>query len=229
WVGMYGGRPLIEKYGKYVLISRHDLDLADRWFARYGEVIVFASRLLPVVRTFIAFPAGVARMRVPRFILYTFLGSLPWCLGVAQPGRALGSGPRGRKFKSFRPDCNCENKRAGQSSPLFCCQHLSFKSAASFRRLLACVFEHCSDVHPFAVAFDVDAWLRGRIAFGKRGVSGEQGTDGGAVAGGHTPAPIFAHEILARDDLAFALERRTSVPINHRIRHRQITRHMHCA
>jgi membrane protein DedA with SNARE-associated domain len=90
WVGMYGGRPLIEKYGKYVLISRHDLDLADRWFARYGEVIVFASRLLPVVRTFIAFPAGVARMRVPRFILYTFLGSLPWCLGLAYVGQVLG-------------------------------------------------------------------------------------------------------------------------------------------
>src|SRR5437763_13738287 len=91
WVGMYGGRPLIEKYGKYVLISRHDLDLADRWFARYGEVIVFASRLLPVVRTFIAFPAGVARMRVPRFILYTFLGSLPWCLGLAYVGQVLGA------------------------------------------------------------------------------------------------------------------------------------------
>ena len=91
WVGMYGGRPLIEKYGKYVLISRHDLDLADRWFARYGEVIVFASRLLPVVRTFIAFPAGVARMRVPRFIVYTFLGSLPWCLGLAYVGQVLGA------------------------------------------------------------------------------------------------------------------------------------------
>ena len=91
WVGMYGGRPLIEKYGKYVLISRHDLDLADRWFARYGEVIVFASRLLPVVRTFIAFPAGVARMRVPRFIVYTFLGSLPWCLGLAYIGQVLGA------------------------------------------------------------------------------------------------------------------------------------------
>ncbi len=91
WVGMYGGRPLIEKYGKYVLVSRHDLDLADRWFKSYGEVIVFASRLLPVVRTFIAFPAGVARMNVPRFILYTFLGSLPWCLGLAYVGQLLGA------------------------------------------------------------------------------------------------------------------------------------------
>ena len=91
WAGMYGGRPFIEKYGRYILISRHDLDLADRWFARYGEVIVFASRLLPVIRTFIAFPAGVARMNVPRFIVYTFLGSLPWCLGLAYVGQLLGA------------------------------------------------------------------------------------------------------------------------------------------
>src|SRR5438552_14879778 len=90
WVGMYGGRPLIEKYGRYVLISQHDLDLADRWFARYGEVIVFASRLLPVVRTFIAFPAGVAKMNMTRFVVYTFLGSLPWCLGLAYVGQILG-------------------------------------------------------------------------------------------------------------------------------------------
>src|SRR5713101_387360 len=90
WVGMYGGRPLIEKYGRYVLISHHDLDLADRWFARFGEVIVFASRLLPVIRTFIAFPAGVARMNLKKFVVYTFAGSLPWCLGLAYAGQKLG-------------------------------------------------------------------------------------------------------------------------------------------
>jgi len=90
WVGMYGGRPLIEKYGRYILISKHDLDLADRWFSRYGELIVFASRLLPVIRTFIAFPAGVARMNMTRFVVYTFLGSLPWCLGLAYVGQVLG-------------------------------------------------------------------------------------------------------------------------------------------
>ena len=90
WVGARGGRPLIEKYGRFVLISRHDLDLADRWFSRYGEVIVFASRLLPVIRTFIAFPAGVARMNLKRFVIYTFLGSLPWCLGLAYVGQRLG-------------------------------------------------------------------------------------------------------------------------------------------
>jgi membrane protein DedA with SNARE-associated domain len=90
WLGMYGGRPLIERYGRFVLISHHDLDLADRWFARYGEVIVFVSRLLPVVRTFIAFPAGIARMNLGKFVVYTFLGSLPWCLGLAFVGGQLG-------------------------------------------------------------------------------------------------------------------------------------------
>ena len=90
WVGMHGGRPFIEKYGRYVLISHHDLDLADRWFDRFGEVIVFASRLLPVIRTFIAFPAGVSRMNLKKFVVYTFLGSLPWCLGLAYVGQKLG-------------------------------------------------------------------------------------------------------------------------------------------
>jgi membrane protein DedA with SNARE-associated domain len=90
WVGVYGGRPLVEKYGRYILISRHDLDLADRWFARFGEVIVFASRLLPAIRTFIAFPAGVARMNLKKFVIYTFAGSLPWCIGLAYVGQRLG-------------------------------------------------------------------------------------------------------------------------------------------
>ena len=90
YVGLYGGRPMIEKYGRYILLSRHDLDLADRWFARYGEAIVFFSRLLPVIRTFIAFPAGVARMNMTRFTVYTFLGSLPWCIGLAYVGQLLG-------------------------------------------------------------------------------------------------------------------------------------------
>ena len=90
WVGMYGGRPLIERYGRYVLISHHDLDLADRLFQKYGEAIIFASRLLPVIRTFIAFPAGVARMNLTKFCLYTFLGSFPWCVGLAYVGQKLG-------------------------------------------------------------------------------------------------------------------------------------------
>ena len=90
YIGMYGGRPFIEKYGRYILLSRHDLDLADRWFAKYGEAIVFISRLLPAVRTFIAFPAGVAQMNMTRFVVYTFAGSLPWCLGLAYVGQKLG-------------------------------------------------------------------------------------------------------------------------------------------
>jgi membrane protein DedA with SNARE-associated domain len=90
YLGLYGGRPLVEKYGKYVLISHRDLDLADRWFGRYGDWAIFFSRLLPVIRTFISFPAGVARMNFPRFVLYTFVGSVPWCLGLAYIGMKLG-------------------------------------------------------------------------------------------------------------------------------------------
>jgi len=90
WVGMKGGRPLIEKYGRYVLVSRHDLDMADRWFEKRGEMIVFVSRMLPAIRTFIAFPAGVARMNLKRFVIYTFAGSFPWCLGLAYVGQKLG-------------------------------------------------------------------------------------------------------------------------------------------
>jgi membrane protein DedA with SNARE-associated domain len=90
YLGMYGGRPLIMKYGKYVLINPHDLDLADRWFERRGDITVFVARLLPVIRTFIAFPAGVNRMNMTRFIVYTFAGSFPWCLGLAYAGLKLG-------------------------------------------------------------------------------------------------------------------------------------------
>lgn len=89
--GAYGGRPLAEKYGRYVLVSSHDLELADRWFARYGDAAVFFARLLPVVRTFIALPAGVARMNFVRFNIYTFLGSLPWCWVLAYLGMKLGA------------------------------------------------------------------------------------------------------------------------------------------
>jgi len=90
YVGAWGGRPLIEKYGRYVLVTRHDLELADRFFARFGDWAVFIARLLPVIRTFIAFPAGVARMNFLRFNIYTFLGSLPWCFVLAYAGLRLG-------------------------------------------------------------------------------------------------------------------------------------------
>lgn len=90
YAGAYGGRPLILKYGRYILLSAAHLDQADRFFARRGELTVFVARLLPVVRTFIAFPAGIARMPMGKFILYTFAGSLPWCLGLAWVGMKLG-------------------------------------------------------------------------------------------------------------------------------------------
>ena len=90
YAGAWGGRPFIEKYGKYILISHHDLNLADRWFQRHGDITIFVGRLLPVIRTFIAFPAGIARMNLWRFNLYTFVGSYLWSLGLAWIGMKLG-------------------------------------------------------------------------------------------------------------------------------------------
>jgi len=90
YAGTWGGRPLLLRYGRYVLITPRELDQADRWFQRYGEAAVFISRLLPVVRTFISVPAGVARMKVWRFTALTFLGSFPWSLGLAWGGYLLG-------------------------------------------------------------------------------------------------------------------------------------------
>ncbi|MFA5801136.1 MAG: DedA family protein [Thermoleophilia bacterium] len=90
WVGAVGGRPLVEKYGKYVLLSHHDLDVADRWFTKYGRSTVFFTRLMPVIRTFISFPAGISRMNLTTFSIYTFLGALPWSLFLAYVGFKLG-------------------------------------------------------------------------------------------------------------------------------------------
>lgn len=90
YLGVYGGRPMVEKYGKYVLISRKDLDWADQAFAKHGEIIIFIGRLLPAVRTFIAFPAGVARMNMPKFITYTFVGSFIWCWVLGYVGMKAG-------------------------------------------------------------------------------------------------------------------------------------------
>jgi membrane protein DedA with SNARE-associated domain len=89
-IGYYGGRPLVERYGSYVLLSRRELDWADRFFARHGDTAVFVGRLLPLVRAYIALPAGIARMPQLRFHVYTFLGSLPWCLGLAYFGMVAG-------------------------------------------------------------------------------------------------------------------------------------------
>jgi membrane protein DedA with SNARE-associated domain len=90
FVGATGGRRAFEAYGRYVLISPRELELADWFFERWGSPTVFVGRLLPVVRTFIAFPAGVARMDLVRFSIYTFLGSYPWCLLLAYAGMKLG-------------------------------------------------------------------------------------------------------------------------------------------
>jgi membrane protein DedA with SNARE-associated domain len=90
WVGAYGGRPLVERFGRYVLLSRHDLDRTTRFFEKYGAITVFVGRLLPVVRTFIALPAGIAKMPQLRFHLYTFLGSWPWCFVLAYAGLKMG-------------------------------------------------------------------------------------------------------------------------------------------
>lgn len=90
YAGAIGGRPLLERYGKYVLITRKDLDRADSWFEKRGELTVFATRMMPVIRTFISIPAGVSRMNIWKFSLYTFLGAFPWSVGLAYGGYRLG-------------------------------------------------------------------------------------------------------------------------------------------
>jgi membrane protein DedA with SNARE-associated domain len=90
WIGATGGRALLLRYGRYVLISHHDADRADEFFARHGDITIFLTRLMPIVRTFISLPAGIARMDFRKFVAYTFLGSLPWCFILAYAGYKLG-------------------------------------------------------------------------------------------------------------------------------------------
>ena len=90
WVGSVGGRPMVDRFGRYLLIRPHEVDRAHEWFDQRGEAAVFISRLLPVVRTFISLPAGIARMNRGRFTLYTLLGCLPWTFALAGIGYALG-------------------------------------------------------------------------------------------------------------------------------------------
>jgi membrane protein DedA with SNARE-associated domain len=96
-IGIAGGRPLLLRYGRYILISKADSDRADRWFQRHGPPVAFFSRLVPIVRTYISLPAGIAEMNFPQFLLFTFLGSLPWSFALAFVGMqlepALGSEP----------------------------------------------------------------------------------------------------------------------------------------
>ena len=89
-IGYHGGRPLLEKYGKYLLINKREMDMADKWFIKYGNKAVFITRLLPIVRTFISLPAGIARMNFKKFAAYSFIGSLPWCFVLTYAGILLG-------------------------------------------------------------------------------------------------------------------------------------------
>lgn len=91
WIGAVGGRPLLLKYGKYILISEHDAKQADRFFEWRGDVTAFVSRLLPVVRTFISLPAGITRMHFGKFVIYTFAGSLLWSIVLVFVGQLLGA------------------------------------------------------------------------------------------------------------------------------------------
>ena len=90
YVGLIGGRPFLEKYGKYILITKNRLDLTEKWFKKYGHEAVFFSRMLPIIRTFISLPAGISRMDIKKFIIYTFLGSLPWTFALGYIGVQLG-------------------------------------------------------------------------------------------------------------------------------------------
>ena len=89
-VGRYGGRSFVDKYGKYFFVKKSHVDIAQRWFDKYGVKAVFFSRMLPVVRTFISLPAGFAHVDMKKFLLYTFLGSLPWTALILGIGMALG-------------------------------------------------------------------------------------------------------------------------------------------
>ena len=102
-IGRYGGRPLVERYGRWILMGERELKWADRFFDRWGYLAVFIGRLLPVIRTFIALPAGVAHMPRVRFHIYTFLGSWLWCLALAWFGMKLGENWRelGKYFHRF--------------------------------------------------------------------------------------------------------------------------------
>jgi membrane protein DedA with SNARE-associated domain len=90
-IGLYGGRPLVERHGRWLHLGPENLDRAERWFERWGDWAVFLGRMTPVVRSFVSIPAGLARMPLGRFTLYSALGTIPWCFGIAGAGWALGS------------------------------------------------------------------------------------------------------------------------------------------
>jgi membrane protein DedA with SNARE-associated domain len=90
-IGAWGGRPFLERYGKYMLIREHEIEAADRFFEKYGSATVFVGRLLPIVRTFISFPAGVTRMPIGKFIVYSTAGAFPWSVLLVWAGMQLGA------------------------------------------------------------------------------------------------------------------------------------------
>lgn len=90
WVGVRGGRPFLNKYGKYILFNADHLEKAEGWFSKHGEWAVFFGRILPVIRTFISLPAGIARMNFTKFLVYTLIGSLPWNIALTYLGLKLG-------------------------------------------------------------------------------------------------------------------------------------------
>lgn len=90
WIGRAGGRPLLEKYGRYLMISKEELEMSDRWFAKYGQVAVLISRCVPIVRSFISVPAGVTRMPIWKFTFYSFIGSFVWCIILGGAGFYFG-------------------------------------------------------------------------------------------------------------------------------------------
>jgi membrane protein DedA with SNARE-associated domain len=90
-IGLYGGRPYLERHGRWLHVTPDKLDKADAWFERYGDATVFVSRMLPVVRSFVSIPAGIGEMPLVRYTVLTFAGTIPWCFGLAAVGLALGS------------------------------------------------------------------------------------------------------------------------------------------
>jgi membrane protein DedA with SNARE-associated domain len=98
-IGLYGGRPLVERHGRWLHLGPENLDRAEHWFDRWGDWAVFLGRMTPVVRSFVSIPAGLARMPLGRFTLYSVLGTIPWCFGIAGAGWALGS-----SWESFHHD-----------------------------------------------------------------------------------------------------------------------------
>jgi membrane protein DedA with SNARE-associated domain len=90
-IGLYGGRPYLERHGRWLHVTPEKLDKADAWFERYGDATVFVSRMLPVIRSFVSIPAGIGEMPLVRYTALTFAGTIPWCFGLAAVGLGLGS------------------------------------------------------------------------------------------------------------------------------------------